>query len=99
MRILNRPIVIVKREHHILNLHDICDLFPEKPEDHFPIFIYYNDRDHYDALIMEENNNSQDIFLQLLRLQERLPNIISAPNQQNSSGSKEENETNHTYSC
>lgn len=63
MRVLNQPIVIIGPDGRIRNRGDI-----EGFDLNHPIFVYYNDHNHYDALVIAENhlNQGRRIFEELL---------------------------------
>lgn len=59
MRVLNRPILVITPDASVRNPADM-QRFNGKP-----IFVLYNDRDHYDALLLDDGYTVEDILEKL----------------------------------
>lgn len=65
MRWLNRPIVIIGPEGDIRNVDDVKRARAERNAGE-PIFVYFNGRDHYDALIVKDGFDGNSMLNRLL---------------------------------
>ncbi|MBS0358608.1 MAG: ankyrin repeat domain-containing protein [Proteobacteria bacterium] len=73
MRALGRPIVVIDSEKKIRNLSDIKQIKGD------PIFVYYNGHNHYDGLILTEEDQKQSEVL-LEKLVQPVPNVSEQTN-------------------
>ncbi|MDR3491307.1 MAG: hypothetical protein P4M12_04585 [Gammaproteobacteria bacterium] len=72
MTLLNRPIVIIEPGGKIRNKDDIERLKSEKP-----IFVYYNDVDHYDSFTLKSNKDGREILNRLMQANEPVSDLLS----------------------
>lgn len=78
MRVLKQLIVVVGPKGDVKNLTHITDLFTEAKTNPYgtakeilnstPIFVRYNDEDHYDALVVQKPEDAKTIFTRLTGL-------------------------------
>jgi ATP-binding cassette subfamily B protein len=67
MRVLHQPIVIIDPLGKIRN-PEVVERFKYKP----PIFVYYNDHNHYDAFLLKKDCDSYQILQQLMQVDNSL---------------------------
>lgn len=70
MRVFNRPVVVITSDGNVRNREDL-ERFSGSP-----IFVYYNDHNHYDAFLLKEGYTGQAILEQLMYPVEHTPKLV-----------------------